>query len=67
MYGGRGHDVLTDCIDRWIGYLGKKLFEIMEQRMVGFAQKGRGVSTPMAAIASPPFSAIGRMLVLISS
>ena len=31
--------MLTDCIDGRIGYLGKKLFKIMEQRMVGFAQE----------------------------
>ena len=44
--GGGGHHMLTDGVNRGIGHLGKQLLEIMEQRMVGFAQKRqRGIHT----------------------
>ena len=39
---GTGNHFLTDGIDGRVGYLGKKLFEIVEQRMIAFAQHGNG-------------------------
>ena len=41
VYGGRGHDLLTDGIDGRVGHLSEQLLEIMEQRMIRLAQNGK--------------------------
>ena len=60
--GRAGDDLLTDRIDGRVCYLGKKLFEIVEQGTDAVLEStASGVSTPMAAVPSPPFNAISRM------
>ncbi len=34
IYRGRGHDLLTDRIDRWVGNLSKKLLKVVKQRLM---------------------------------
>ena len=64
---GGGYDLLTDGINRRIGYLGEELFEVVKQRLMLLESTANGLSAPMADTASAPFNAIGRIMVLYCS